>query len=97
MGWRQIPVRHRVRAIQRDVPRHVAVLSETPGVALDYPGAGRRPGQTPGQIRIIRSRDALVMTLTLDRAIARAASMGESSIPTTGYSTPAAIGIPIVL
>ena len=67
-------------AIQRDVPLGVAVLSETPGVALDYPGAVRRPGQ----IRIIRSRDALVITLTLDRAIARAASIGESSMPTTG-------------
>ena len=42
-------------------------------------------------------RSALPMTLTEDSAMASAATMGESSSPNTGYSTPAAIGTPAAL
>ena len=45
----------------------------------------------------VRSRSALMMTLTDDSAIAAAAMTGDSSHPNTGYSTPAAIGMPAVL
>ena len=45
----------------------------------------------------VRSRNALLMTETDDRLIASAASMGDSSTPVTGYSTPAAIGMPSAL
>lgn len=44
-----------------------------------------------------RSRNALPTTLTDDNAIAAAAMIGDSSNPNTGYSTPAAIGIPAAL
>ena len=44
-----------------------------------------------------RSRRALVMTLTEDSAMAAAAMMGESRRPVSGYSTPAAIGMPATL
>lgn len=88
---------HSLRAIQRDPLGSVAILSQTPGVVLECRGTARLPDPILSQNRIRRSRDALEMTLTLDRAIARAASIGESSIPKTGYSTPAAIGIPIAL
>src|SRR5690606_15724752 len=43
-------------------------------------------------LKVFRRR-AFSTTLTLDRAIAPAASMGESITPKTGYSTPAATGI----
>jgi pimeloyl-ACP methyl ester carboxylesterase len=43
------------------------------------------------------SRRALAITLTDDAAIAAAAITGESSRPKTGYSTPAAIGMPAAL
>jgi hypothetical protein len=44
-----------------------------------------------------RSLIALPMTLTEDSAIAAAAMIGDSNIPKTGYSTPAAIGTPAAL
>jgi hypothetical protein len=47
--------------------------------------------------RAVRSRRALAMTDTLDRLIAAAASIGDSSSPVNGYRTPAAIGMPSVL
>ena len=40
-----------------------------------------------------RSRSALVNTKTLDSAMAPAPSIGDSSVPLTGYSAPAATGI----
>src|SRR3989344_7357272 len=40
-----------------------------------------------------RRRSAFVRTLTLDRAMAPAASMGDSNQPNTGKSSPAATGI----
>lgn len=43
------------------------------------------------------SRSELVSTDTELRAMAPAASMGESSQPVAGYSKPAATGIPITL
>lgn len=44
-----------------------------------------------------RSRSELVSTDTELRAIAPAASMGESSQPVAGYNKPAATGMPIML
>ena len=43
------------------------------------------------------SRSALPTTLTEDRAMAAAPSIGDSRMPNTGYSTPAAIGTPAAL
>lgn len=43
------------------------------------------------------SRNALAMTLTELSAMAAAASIGESSQPVSGYSTPAATGMPSAL
>jgi hypothetical protein len=43
------------------------------------------------------SRRLFVRTDTLDSDIAALAITGESSQPVTGYSSPAAIGIPITL
>jgi hypothetical protein len=45
----------------------------------------------------MRSRNALLITLTEDNAIAAAAKIGESKMPRNGYNTPVAIGIPAVL
>ena len=47
--------------------------------------------------RARRSRKLFVTTLTELRAIAALAMIGLSISPVTGYSTPAAIGIPITL
>ena len=44
-----------------------------------------------------RSRNALAMTLTDDKAMAAAATAGDRSIPVIGYNTPAAIGMPATL
>ena len=43
------------------------------------------------------NRRALPITLTEDNDIAAAAIMGESRIPKSGYSMPAAMGTPAVL
>ena len=48
-------------------------------------------------ILTMRSRSALPMTEIELRLIAPAAIMGESSKPKTGYSAPAAIGMPMAL
>jgi len=45
----------------------------------------------------LRSLSALATTNTLDMAIAPAASMGDNSSPVTGYNTPAATGIRLML
>ena len=45
----------------------------------------------------LRSRSELAITETLDRDIAALANTGESDHPVSGYSTPAASGIPIRL
>jgi hypothetical protein len=44
-----------------------------------------------------RSRSALPMTLTDDRAMAAAATTGDNSMPENGYRTPAASGMPATL
>lgn len=49
------------------------------------------------QIRVVLRRSAFPTTLTDDSAIAAAATIGDSSSPNVGYSTPAAIGIPAAL
>ena len=49
------------------------------------------------QSRTRDSRSALATTLTEDSAIAAAAIIGDSRMPNTGYSTPAAIGTPAAL
>ena len=79
----------------------------TAGRCLESPDAGSRRirgawGQvtvapTPGHTFALRSRKALAITETLDRLMAAAAMIGESSKPVNGYSTPAAMGIPSVL
>jgi hypothetical protein len=45
----------------------------------------------------VRKRSALPITLTDDRAMAAAATTGDSSRPNKGYSTPAANGMPATL
>ena len=45
----------------------------------------------------VLKRRALAITETELKLIANAAIMGDSKIPKTGYKSPAAIGIPIVL
>lgn len=57
-------------------------LSATPPYLLWQ--VWRGPASGPGQIFFERSRSALPMTLTDDRAIAAAAMIGESRIPNTG-------------
>lgn len=47
--------------------------------------------------RLRRRRSALPMTDTELKLMARAAIMGDSSQPVSGYSTPAAMGMPSVL
>jgi hypothetical protein len=47
--------------------------------------------------RAVRRRSAFPTTDTEDRLIAKAANIGLSSRPNTGYSTPAAIGTPSAL
>jgi hypothetical protein len=44
-----------------------------------------------------RKRLALVTTVTEDKDIAKAASMGLSNTPVKGNNTPAAMGIPKLL
>lgn len=64
------------------------------------PGCGcrkRARAPPPGYRPSLRSRSALPMTDTDERLIAAAASMGLSSHPKKGYSTPAAMGTPSVL
>src|SRR5690606_15384217 len=51
----------------------------------------------PGCSRARRSRKLLLTTLTELNAIAALASTGLSSTPNAGYSTPAAIGMPMTL
>ncbi|GCC49081.1 hypothetical protein chiPu_0033128 [Chiloscyllium punctatum] len=43
------------------------------------------------------TRSALPITLTEDSAIAAAPTIGDSRMPNSGYSTPAAIGTPAAL
>jgi hypothetical protein len=43
------------------------------------------------------SRNALAITLTDDSAIAAAPTIGDSKMPNSGYSAPAAIGTPAAL
>src|SRR5690606_18210323 len=59
----------------------------------------RRPSLAPRCAGALnpRSRKALPSTNTLDRAIAPAANTGESSVPFSGYSMPAATGMSAVL
>ena len=45
----------------------------------------------------LRKRNALAMTETELNAIAALAIIGDKSNPSTGYSTPAAIGMPMLL
>jgi len=47
-----------------------------------------------GQIEILRSRKALLITEIDDRLIAAAAKMGETRVPRKGYRMPAATGTP---
>ena len=61
------------------------------GRACRATGARRQAMVSP------RSRKALTITLTDDSAIAAAATAGDSSSPNTGYSTPAATGMPATL
>lgn len=59
--------------------------------------ASWRPADYGARSRTDRSRSALPITLTEDRAMAIAASAGESIQPKAGNSTPAAIGMPTAL
>src|SRR6185312_1412999 len=53
--------------------------------------------QDRGSSRADRRRSAFDTTDTDDRLIASAAIIGDSTIPRTGYNTPAAIGTPMAL
>ena len=62
------------------------------------PAPAAADGVTRSQsTRVARKRKALAITLTEDRAMAAAATTGESSQPKKGYSTPAARGMPATL
>ncbi len=55
-------------------------------------------GHMNDQSRVLRdSRNALAMTLNDDSAIASAATIGDSTMPNSGYSAPAASGTPAAL
>ena len=69
---------------------------------LLWPGCVRRadsfltlPPSRP--VHCPRRRSAFATTLTDERLIARAAIIGDSRTPNSGYSAPAAIGIPMEL
>ena len=64
-------------------PKHAIILGSALGSVVD----GRK----------LRNRRLFVTTETLDSDIAALAITGDNSQPNTGYSTPAAIGIPIML
>ena len=59
--------------------------------------ATRSRGYPEYQISAVRNRSALPITDTELKLMAAAAIMGESRIPNTGYSTPAAMGTPAEL
>ena len=54
-------------------------------------------GPTGSDSRIFRRRSAFPMTETLERLMARLASMGLMSQPKAGYRSPAAMGTPSAL
>ena len=54
-------------------------------------------GRRRGYVRAARKRSALPMTDTELSAIAALAMMGLSRMPSQGYSTPAATGMPMTL
>ena len=74
-----------------DVTRHRMQVERERNVARAYQGLLLLA------IATRRSRSEFPMTLTDDSAIAAAATIGESSRPNTGNSTPAAIGTPAEL
>ncbi len=71
-----------------DQPRRGRGLSND--VSRLRPVGVRSRGQS---IRAVRRRSEFVTTVTLDTAIAAAASTGESTQPVKGYKSPAATGI----
>ena len=82
--------RRRVRREGRRADFTVPLYSKPVPVRID-------PHQTMDQSLTDRKRSALLITDTEDRLIAAAAMTGLSSRPNTGYSTPAATGIPSAL
>jgi hypothetical protein len=54
-------------------------------------------GRRFGSIRARLSRSEFNTTLTEDNAMAAAAIVGDSKMPKTGYSAPAATGTPAAL
>ena len=61
-------------------------------------GARRTTHDSERYLRLtLRSRSALVMTVTDEKLIAAAAIIGDRTRPNNGYSAPAATGTPTVL
>ena len=71
-------------------------LSHNSAATEALSGPRRNPRDRPHR-RAARRRSALPITETELNDIARAATMGLSRMPKTGYSAPAAIGMPIAL
>src|SRR5438067_2099810 len=66
-------------------------------IVCDRPVRAEISPMSGARIPCQRSRKALATTLTDDRAIAAAATMGDNKIPKTGYRAPAATGTPTAL
>ena len=79
--------------------RNVPSIGEVPRIdSLRRPRTGLKEAtRLPHVRRTVLSRVALAITLTEDSAMAAAAMIGDSRMPNTGYSTPAATGTPAAL
>lgn len=96
-----------VRAIDSDsrdakLPNHLNGRQSLPdpchGAEVGQPTGTAVWEMYSGQERVVaRSRRALAITDTLLKLIAAAANIGLSRVPKTGYSKPAAIGMPKAL
>jgi hypothetical protein len=90
---------HHGREQQQSPEPHPAHAPRVPHHRCSPPfnRASRRPRHTPFHTFAPRSRSALPITDTDEKLIAAAASIGDSSHPVQGKSTPAAIGTPAAL
>ncbi len=91
---RRAPNRHAGSMVKM---RTAAWRQRAPGRAKQARGFALRATHAARSSLIPRRRNAFDTTDTDDRLIASAAIIGDSTMPNTGYSTPAAIGTPIAL
>jgi hypothetical protein len=84
--------------IRRQTERMTAMLAQNIEPGDDKKRNGDQRQNTPaGHSDTPRNRSALAITLTDDKAIAAAASTGDSKSPNAGYKIPAATGTPAAL